>query len=115
MSAMISISSAVNSVVFFSLGVKSHVPKDGTKLGLNVGLERAKSLLRNKLLDTDAEGVKLGVCISGIKFNVAWNGTICSSLETGSVALKKELSSWVDPFVMTSIILSSLVKLTCCF
>lgn len=111
---MISISSVVNSV-FFSLGLKSHVLKVGTKLGVNVGLENAKSLDMNRLLDTNAEGVKIGILLSGKKFNVlAKSGTACSSLETDSAALKNELSSWVDPFVMTSIILSSLVKLTSC-
>lgn len=41
-SEMISISSVVNSA-FFTLGLKSHAPKDGTKLGVKVGLENVKS------------------------------------------------------------------------
>jgi hypothetical protein len=46
------------------------VLKVGTKLGVNVGLENAKSLDMNRLLDTDAEGVKIGILLSGKKFNV---------------------------------------------
>lgn len=88
---MISISSVVNSA-FFTLGLKSHAPKDGTKLGVKVGLENVKSPDMNNW-DTDAEGVKIGI-FSGKKFNVfACSGATSSSLETDSVALKNELSS----------------------